>query len=244
MTTRTPGLFGRLPGKIPAGLRDLTWYVAGALPKPPAKVAVPDVTDWEMLGNDTAGDCGVAGLEHGFMADAFITGEHETEATNQQALNYYFTYTDGQDTGVVLSDYLTYVRQTPYYGHTVEAFAPVAVHDVPTLQTAIDLYGFSYTGIVVTAPMQQAFADHQPWTTAMLDSPVLGGHCVPLVGYDDQYLYLVTWGGVQAITYPAWHLISSEAWAVITGEFVSHNGDGRSGVNLAALKADLDRLTK
>jgi hypothetical protein len=243
MTDRTAGLLGRRPGKIPVGLRELGYYVAGALPKPPPAVKVPDVSNWQILGNDTAGDCGVAGLEHGFMADASITHEKESEATDQQALNYYFDYTDGQDTGVVLSDYLAHVRQTPYYGHTVDAYAPVAVHDVPTLQTAINMYGFTYTGIVVTAPMQQAFGQHEPWTTALLDSPVLGGHCVPLVGYDDQFLYLVTWGGVQAVSYPAWHLMSSEAWAVITGEFVAHNGDGR-GVNLAALKADLDRLTK
>jgi hypothetical protein len=89
--------------------------------------------------------------------------------------------------------------------------------------------------------MQQAFGAHQPWTTALLNEQIIGGHCVPIVGYDEQYLYAVTWGGVQAITYPAWHQIATEAWAVITGEFVARNGDGR-GVSLAALRADLDRL--
>lgn len=49
---------GRLPGQIPAGLRDLTFYAAGPLPAPPASVAVPavpaqpDGTPWGMDDND------------------------------------------------------------------------------------------------------------------------------------------------------------------------------------------------
>jgi hypothetical protein len=239
--TRTAGKLGALPAQFPGGLCDLTYYVAGALPKPPPSVAVPEVSDWGILGNDQYGDCGVAGLEHVFMADASITHETEPEASDAQGVDYYLDYTSGADTGVVLSQYLAHVRQKGYYDHQVSAYAPVTVHDVPTLQTAIDLFGAVYTGIAVVAPMQQAFAEHQPWTTGLLDSPVVGGHCVPLCGYDDQYLYAITWGGVQAITYPAWHRISTEAWCVLTGEFEEANGDGR-GVSLSALKADLDRL--
>lgn len=230
---------GRLPGRIPTGLRDLGYYAAGPLPKPPAAVDVPAVSAWGMLGNDQYGDCGVAGLEHGFMADASATRLTESFATDAQAVSYYLNYTGGQDTGVVLSDYLAHVRKDPFYGHKVAAYAPVAVHDIPTLQTAIALYDFAYTGIVVTQAMQEAFGEGKPWTTTTLESPVDGGHCVPIVAYDDRYLYCVTWGAVQKITYPAWHRMSDEAWAVITGELAA--GDGR-GVNLAALTADLDRL--
>lgn len=236
------GKLGCLPGQVPVGLHDLTYYVAGSLPKPPPMVGVPAVTDWGMLANDVVGDCGVAGLEHVFMATASITHESEAQATAAQAKDYYFTYTDGQDSGVVLSQYLTYVRAHGYYGHAVDAFAPVAVHDIPTLQTAVFLYGAAYTGIVVTDTMQQAFATHQPWTAQVVaDGQVVGGHCVPIVAYSDAFLYVITWGGIQQISYSAWHAISTEAWAILTGELVAHHGDGR-GVNIKALRADLDRL--
>ena len=239
---RTAGKLGCLPGKVPVGLCELTWYVSGSLPTPPPHTSVPSVANWGMLGNDQYGDCGVAGLEHGFEADAQITGVPSNNfPTDQQAVEYYLKYTDGQDTGVVLSDYLAYVRKNGYYGHTVDSYAPVAVHDIPSLHSAISMFGFTYTGIAVTAPMQQAFENHEPWTTELLDSPIIGGHCIPLCGYDNNYLYAITWGGVQEISYPAWHQMSSEAWAVITGEFVKHGGDGR-GVNLAALRKDLDLL--
>ena len=241
---RVAGKLGLLPGHIPTGLCELTWYVSGALPTPPPHVPVPKNANWGMLGNDQYGDCGVAGLEHGFEADAVMTGESLVGfPSDQQAIQYYLKYTGGQDQGVVLADYLAYVRKNPFYGHTIDSYAPVAVHDIPNLHSSISLFGFAYTGIAVTASMQQAFEAHEPWTTELLLDPVIGGHCVPLVGYDNNYLYAITWAGVQAISYPAWHQMSSEAWAVITGEFVKHGGDGR-GVNLAALRNDLNLLNR
>lgn len=239
--SRPYGKLGCLPGKIPVGLHDLNYYVAGSLPAPPPSVAVPENSDWGMLGNDQKGNCGVAGIEHGFEVDATITQTTEQFPTAEQNIEYYLTYTDGRDSGVVLSDFLAYVRKTGFYGHTVSAYAPVAVHDIPTLQNAVSLFGFAYSGITVTEAMQQAFSEHQPWTTETLRSPVAGGHCVPCVGYDDHFLYVITWGGVQAISYSCWAQIATESWAVMTGEFVTANGDGR-GISLSALTADLDRL--
>jgi len=236
-----PFMPGRLPALVPAGLRELGYYAAGPLPRAPVAVAVPQVADWGVLGNDTAGDCGVAGLEHGLMADASVAGESEAFPDTAEALSYYMTYTGGQDTGVVLSQYLAYVRKNGYYGHTVSAYAPVAVHDIPTLHTAIWMYGFAYAGIAVTQDMMTAFNSGEAWTLENITGPVLGGHCVPVVGYDSHALYAVTWGAVQRIGYGAWHYISDEAYAVLTGEFVAKNGDGR-GVSLTALQADLDRL--
>ena len=236
-----PYKMGCLPAQFPGALRDLTFYAAGPLPKPPPSVPVPTVANWEMLGNDQYGDCGIAGLEHGFMADAAVTKETVPEASDQQAIDYYLKYTNGQDSGVVLSQYLAYVRKTSYYKHSVKAYAPVAVHDVPTLQTAVSLYDFVYTGITVTTAMQEASQNGKPWTTDQLNSPVAGGHCVPIVAYDNTCLSVVTWGTMQEISYPMWHAISSEAWAVITGELVARHGDGR-GVSLSALEADLNKL--
>lgn len=233
--------FGRLPGKVPVGLKELTYYAAGPLGVTPAKCPVPAVAGWQMLGNDTYGDCGVAGLEHGFMADAAILALNESFPDDNDAVAYYLQYTDGDDSGVVLSEYLAYVRAHGFYSKTVKAYAPFPVHDIPVLHYAVWTYDFAYTGIKVTSGMMAANRNGQPWTLEDMQSEVVGGHCIPVVGYDSNYLYCVTWGKVQPITYGAWHFMSDEAWAVITGEFVAKNDDGR-GVNLAALEADLNKL--
>ena len=236
---RTAGKLGARPAVFPAGLHDLTHYVAGSLPKPPASVSVPAVADWDMDGNDTYGDCGVVGLNHLLMATAAVPGETEAFPTADQVVSYYLTYTGGQDSGVVLSDFLAYARQQGFYGHTVSAYAPVLVHDVPTLTTALYLYDAVYTGISVTQGMMDAFQAGRPWDAAAVQGEVIGGHCVPAVGYNDLGLTVITWGQPQLITWPAWHAISTEAWAVIPGELAA--GDGH-GINLAALEADLSKL--
>lgn len=84
-------------------------------------------------------------------------------------------------------------------------------------------------------------SNHQPWDLNAIQGSVVGGHCIPIVGYDSNYLYAITWGGVQPIAYPAWARIASEAWAVITRTQVQAGNDGR-GINLAALKSDLALL--
>ena len=239
--------FGCLPGHIPAGLKDLTFYCAGSLPQAPAKVDVPvvaaaaDGTAWGVNGNDTHGDCGVAGYNHGCMAADAILNYPETVSSDDAIIQYYLTYTGGQDTGVVLADFLAYIRKTGFFGHTLEAYAPVGVHDIPAVQFTVNAFDFCYTGITVTDAMMTAFERGEPWDTPQLGSAAAGGHCIPLVGYDSQFLYCVTWGKVQPITYPCWHYCSTEAWALIPGEFAVENSDGR-GINLDALKADLPRL--
>ena len=104
------------------------------------------------------------------------------------------------------------------------------------------LFDFAYVGIVVTDLMQQAFGAGQPWTVdTFINGNVEGGHCVPIVAYGPNGLEVVTWGAIQTITWDAWHYLASEAWAVITGDLIAANGDGRD-VNLAALRSDLNRL--
>lgn len=243
------GKYGCLPAQFPGALKDLTYYAAGPLPTAPPSVAPPTpptaVADasgpWGILGNDRYGDCGVAGLQHGFEADASATHESLAWPTDQQATEYYLHYTGGQDSGVVLSAYLNYVRQNKYYNNSVALFAPAQVNNIPVLQTGIYLYDFLYTGIAVTDVMEQEFGNGQAWDSAGASGTIVGGHCVPLIGYDDQYLYCITWGRVQPITYPAWHSIASEAWAVLTGELLARHGDGR-GINVSALRQDLSRI--
>jgi hypothetical protein len=249
--TTFPYKLGLLPGTIPVGLKMLTYYMAGDLPQAPPSVSVPTFSSgWGMLGNDRYGCCGVAGIQHGFEVDAAVADTPDLPGpwpTDQQTIEYYLTYTKGQDTGVNLSQFLQYVRTTGYYGSSVEAYAPVAVNDVPTLQTSVFLYGFAYTGIAVHSSMLRVFQQAEAagitpeWTTDVLLSPLAGGHCVPVVGYDDQWLYVITWGQICKVSYSLWHQIATEAWAVLTGQFVSKRDNGR-GIDLAALQADLNRL--
>ena len=237
--------FGRLPGQVPVGLRELSYYAAGPLPRPPARVNMPNITAWGMNMNDQLGDCGPAGLNHGFMATAADTVERESFPTDAQVGEYYLQYTRGQDSGVVLSQFLAYVHQSGFYGHSVGAYAPVAVQDLPTLLFGINAYDFCLGGILVSQGMMTKVEETAPpwiWTTDdVMSGPVIGGHALALTAYDSQYLYGVTWGQPIAISYPAWAFMAEECWVTISGELVAKSTDGH-GINLSALQADLSRL--
>lgn len=236
--------FGRLPGSVPAGLKDLAYYAAGPLPRPPARVDVPSVASWDMLANDQVGDCGPAARVHGFMAAAADTGERENFPSAQQVLDYYLTYTKGQDSGVVLSQFLAYVRQNGMLGHSISAYAPVSIQDINTLLFAVNAYDSVTGGITVTQGMMTKAEETAPpwvWTMDDLTGPVLGGHAVEIVAYDSMYLYAVSWGSIAAIAYPAWCGMADEAWCAISGELTAKGADGH-GINLAALQADLSKL--
>jgi len=73
------------------------------------------------------------------------------------------------------------------------------------------------------------------------DNQIEGGHCVILVGYDEQYAQCITWGKVQQVT---WEWLSSymqESWALITPEIVEKGVYG--DMRLDDLLADLEKLT-
>lgn len=236
--------YGLLPGHVPNGLCDLTWYVAGALPAAPVirPVPKPGTGDWGMDGNDTYGNCGIAGFHHGDMCVEYDTGTPVVPITADQLVQYYLTYTGGEDNGVVLADFLAYVKKTGFFGHTIAAYAPVSIQDIKTLQFAVNAYGYAYTGIQVTSGMEQATQEGRPWIPTDWDaSQVLGGHCVPIVGYGLDELWVVTWGQLQSVSYAMWPLISTEAWAVISGEIAAK---GNHGISLASLQADLAQLNR
>jgi hypothetical protein len=192
-----------------------------------------------MLANDRLGCCGVAGLQHLMEAAAADASEKEQWPAADQVAAYYLAYTRGEDSGVVLSEFLAYARRTGFYGHRVDAYAPVKVHDVNTLMTAVWMYDAVYTGITVTQGMMDAFEAGKPWDATAVQGEPVGGHCVPAVGYSDEGMTVITWGQPQLITWPAWHTISTEAWAVLPGELAS--GDGH-GIAYAQLQADLRKL--
>ena len=101
---------------------------------------------------------------------------------------------------------------------------------------------FGLEFVVLEHHIEQQFADHQPWalTHTAADSDILGGHAVPIVGYNALGPIVVTWGALQQVTWAWWDRYASEAYAVITAE-VKASGSLR-GIDFAALDADLAAL--
>lgn len=242
MSERIVGKLGKLEAVRPEGLHMLAFYQTSPLPTPPDKVDVPAVSDWQMLGNDRYGDCTFAGIAHAQIAVANVLGVNDPPITDQQVINVYLAYSNGQDQGAVEADLLKFWQNNIIFNGKTVAYAPTDVADQLELKSVIHAYGLAYIGIKVPAVCQEQFRSHQPWelTGTAADNNIIGGHCIILVGYDEKYFYGITWGAVQAIEWTWLQAYMDESWAVITPEIVT-KGE-YEGLRLVDLLTDIGKL--
>ena len=242
MTDRIVGRLGKLAPKRPDGLHMLSFYQTCPLPAAPLSVDVPNVNNWGMLGNDKYGDCTFAGIVHAKMAHAAVLGTSETFPTDQDVINAYLAYTKGQDTGAVEADLLNYWNTNELFGNKLAAYAPTDHADFDELKSVIASYGLAYIGVQLPVTFQQQFESGQPWslTGTPADNQIEGGHCIILVGYNQDYAQCITWGKVQEISWEWLRSYLEESWAIVTHEIEEKGQYGN--MRMADLMSDLEKL--
>lgn len=240
---RVAGKFGKLRPQFPVALKEFTAYAAAPLPTPPAAVDwAKNVTNWPMDGNDRYGDCTMAAAAHTIQSWNAQTGAEDQVPTEQQVIDEYLQLSGGQDTGLVESQVLKSWQSGGLWGNRVVAYAPVNVHDLTAIKQTISLFGGVYAGIQVPSNAQDQFSAGKPWTLdpGWQDQPIEGGHAIPLLGYDADWLYCITWGAVQPIAWDWWSTYSDEAWAILSQEY--KEAGKVNGIDLATLQSDLQRV--
>jgi hypothetical protein len=204
------------------------------------------VAAWPMYGNDSIGDCTCAGVGHLIQAwtanagtevtlpDASIVGLYERFGYNPADVQP--DGTNPTDKGAVEQDVLQSLVDNPVDGHEIVAFTQVD-HTNPTLmKAALDQFGGLYVGIECPESMQQQFAAGEV-IDFVPGSPVEGGHCIVIVGWDTEFIYIVTWGKLVKMTWAFWTAYGDEAWAVITKDWIEANGETPSCLDLQGLLA-------
>jgi hypothetical protein len=245
------GKLGKLPARRFHALGTFDDYLMGRPPVPPTSVPVPSGVTWGMDGNDRLGDCVEAGSDHCIAASNAQLQISDLRPDLEQLEAQYFLETGGPDAGLDMANHLLRWRSeglyaAPNYGpgapNKIGAFAPLALNDPLAIQRAIAFYGFAYIGIQCPESAQQEFAQGQPWVVVK-GSPIEGGHCIVLVGYDPAYWQAVTWGGIVQVSYPFISAFMDEAFAVITQEALeAGHGPGVPALDTATLLSDLDSL--
>jgi hypothetical protein len=228
--------------------------------------AVP-ATSWLMLANGPdnsisngyqgCGDCTCAAAGH-IVDQVEWYAEGNTPATvtgpavlaMYEGLAGYNPNTGANDNGATCQGALQYWQANGLAGFKPSGFAQLDVTNLNLIKTVIDVFGCVYTGFDVPSIFETQFNNNQPWDVPKGRSggQIVGGHCVPLVGYDATYLYCVTWGAVQKITYAAFAKYwagtqDGEAWAVVVPQLMEASGATPSGLDTATANADWQSLT-
>jgi hypothetical protein len=147
------------------------------------------------------------------------------------------------DNGTNVQDAMSYWRKTGIANHKIDAFAQVNVANMVEVKTALARFGPLSIGFNFPASAMTQFDAGRPWDVLSRDGGIDGGHCVALVGYDATYLYVVTWGALQKMTYRFWAKYVDESWTPLSREWVNPAGFDPEGVDLHTLGDEFEQLT-
>lgn len=238
---------GKLPARKGAVKFKLTTYAA--LPAPSPK-ELPINLNWQMLGNDTVGDCVFAGAGHETMAwnneaGHTVTFDNKSVLSDYSAVTGYNPNDPNTDQGTDMQVAASYRRKTGVTDasgkrHQVAAYLALTTGDKTQLKQAIYLFGAVGIGIKFPASAMTQFNAGKAWTVVS-GSKIEGGHYVPAIGYDSRYVYIVTWGKLQKMSWGFYKHYSDEAIAYVSSEMLN-GGVSLEGFNLSQLQADLSQL--
>lgn len=226
---------------------------------------------WFMDGNDTYGDCVIADCAHQEMLRTANVGTiWLPPQANVLALYAYFQgmkidpneilapgslsqieqYLANNDNGCNELDVITYLTKTGWMTRKLDGSANLDPTQFDQIKWAVCIFGASRLGLNLPDSAQAQFESSQPWTPvagAQLD----GGHDVPVVGYDQSYFYVVTWGKLQPVA-PAFLTAKyvdgtpylEEAHAELAFDWVNQAGTCPAKLDLTQLMADLSEIVE
>jgi len=214
---------GKLPKRIDKRTLQLKKFlVKKNLPPLPITCDVdssyPFLVNNHMYANDRYGDCVIAGRAHQTLRFEAFEENKQIEITDQEVMDEYFSETGGFDTGLDMLTSLNLWRRngwtaaSKHYDVHVYAEIDKLAHD--ELKYSVLLFNGAYTGFLVPQSAIDQFERGQTWTVVS-GSPVVGGHCVYIKGYNEIGPVCVTWGKNQQMTWEFWDIYFDEAYAVI-----------------------------
>jgi hypothetical protein len=136
--------------------------------------------------------------------------------------------------GFAILDRLKIWRKSGLWKHKIWAFASVDLSDAVRVRQVINAFGAIDLGVALAA----AWQSNCDWDTGAgrgYRPGSWGLHSVPAVGYDTEWLYVVTWGHLCRLSWNALPVYCDEAYCVIDPDWIAADAASPSGLDLAAL---------
>jgi hypothetical protein len=239
--------FGKHPAKSDYRTLRFKSYVLPSLAAPPPsfnvltnvyqKLNVSDpATLFPMDGNDSLGDCTIAGLAHATTVYDGLLGKQKI-MPKTSVVHLYEKLTGGPDTGLNELDVLKYWSNHKVYGSNILAYVSIDPKNHSHIQQAIELFGGVYLGFQVQENAIPDFDAHRPWTAGTLTND---GHAVYAVAYDQNTVTVLTWGNTQQGTWGWWDECVDEAYAIVPQQ--AQTAGYAPGFNVQQLEADLKQV--
>lgn len=235
---RKPGFSFRAPSLSSYGK-------ASALDYPPV-CAWERPLAWQMLGNDSVGDCVIARLLHQIMAWFSVANAGQQKSfTAEQALEIYSAITgyvpgdESTDNGTDPDTACAYWQNTGLLGDKIAGYVNVDITNLDLIKFAMHMFGgaglaFNVPSYIMSVPPGGDWSE-----TPGADTTIEGGHEVYLCGYGRQGFRVVSWGTTYTFNPDFLAKYGQNIDAVVSPDWIKQSGVSPSGLDLAGLLADL-----
>ena len=238
-----------------AGLRPIGRYLAlqpANIPPPvPAACDLSGaVASWPMLKNNTLGDCTIAAVGHAVQLWTAVANRMRV-MTDEEALVGYeaFGYVPGEpatDQGAIEADVLARWTGAGFSTGGVDdvlaGFCAVDPAQEGEVRAGVAWLGVVYAGLELPIAAQSMDVWDAPGALVGDYEPgSWGGHAVPIIGYGPGGVVCVTWGALKQITWKFWAAYASEAYGLLSRDFVTKSGSAAT-VDWAVLESDMADL--
>lgn len=240
---------GRLPRSFnPKIMHMSAIFGARNIPVPPETVDwTKGITDFGMMMNDTLGCCTCAAVFH---ARQIWTANILVEQTEPDAciLKLYEAATGynpsdpSTDQGGIEQNVLSYIMNTGIplgNGNTdkISAFMEVDPRNIQDVKVTINDFGVAYIGFGVPESIyDETGMPKTIWEYDPLHSTVEGGHAIICVGYDADYVTIVSWGGLYKMSWEFFTHYVDEVYAICSSDWISSTGKTPLGMTEDELK--------
>jgi hypothetical protein len=181
--------------------------------------------------NDHLGCCTIAGLYHARQVWRYAAAQAMEAANESFVLEMYekiCNYVDGNEAtdngGIeqhVLSYYVNNGIPTDTGLDKLLGFVEIDPRALQDIRRCIAEAGLCYIGIDIP----QAWTEALPGSTwDMTNSPVVGGHCIILTGYDLVGVDLISWGLPFRMTWEAFTHACDEAYMLLDRAWIKASG--------------------
>lgn len=247
---------GKAPRRFdPRTLKMARYMNLAALPPAPLVCnRLSAVTNLGSMLNNDIGDCTIATVGHlvqCWTAEAgkqVIIPDSDIQAA-YSAITGYNPADPNTDTGAVEIDVLNFWRKEGVGGHKIGAYASLPLTNVEYLKQSISILGGAFAGIDLPSYLQDASQWLPPTILQRIRNLATpgswGGHAVPFVAYDQQFLYVISWGTIVPVAYAFIYgslPYCDELYGVFSVDQLNDSGLTPTGLNNAQANADLQQI--
>jgi hypothetical protein len=208
--------------------------------------------DWQMLGNDSCGNCVFAGAAHETKLILGEAGQHVWFSTKNVLKDYsavtgYIPGNDATDTGTDMQTAAKYRQDTGIHDghgkpHKIIAYAEIEPRNMEDHLIALWVLGLVGVGVEVPDYMGDQFDENVPFDVVPGRHKTVGGHYMNLVARRTGLVH-VTWGRLHPMTEAFLDTFNDESVAYVTEEGVK-NGKNIDGFDVNGMLAAANALRR